>query len=47
MILVSNRLIIITTKFNVTVNIVLDSKKFSENVNVWQAVLQKAYNIWS
>ena len=31
---------------NVTVNyIVLDSQKFSENVNVWQAVLQKPYNI--
>ena len=33
---------------NVIVNyIVLGSQKFSENMNVWQAVLQKPYNIWS
>ena len=33
---------------NVTVNyIVLGTKKFCENVNVWHAVLQKPYNIRS
>ena len=33
---------------NVTVNyVVVGGQKFSENMNVWQVVFKKPYNMWS